>query len=443
MTKLRDISWMLSEQVEALRQHSIQTAEQVVALAQLTEPCAGLRKILGMSEHEMERFQRRLSTFLPQGADMSPMPEPAGLLGAEPNTDDFESNRSEKPWLRLLRKHGGVPREVCLIADDEEIYDQGRRGTCVAQAYAKALEHMHRIEKGRKKRFSAQWLYYRCKQRDGIPNQSGTFMSTGRQVVLEDGCCEESNWPYNPDPADHEAQGPSPAGADKNALKNRATEFIPVDSSNLKEIQAALAYGVNGKGLPLVCRIDVFPSSFNAITRRDGIWIEPLPGEIARGGHAMVVAGYKKDPETPGGGWWCAINSWGERYASENPTHAGCCWISFANMQKHGRICGVPVFSEKWVKNITTCREKDLVFSPRFTGRFPIGSKTKFPAVLSGVFLGVILSVGLMPERPVHVQTRFKIESVSPEDRLENVDFSETGSWEHVWTKILGLLGKF
>ena len=44
---------------------------------------------------------------------------------------------------------------------------------------------------------SEQFLYWYCKENDGIPHSSGTFIDVAIKGLVTTGVCKETTWPYN------------------------------------------------------------------------------------------------------------------------------------------------------------------------------------------------------------------------------------------------------
>jgi C1A family cysteine protease len=95
---------------------------------------------------------------------------------------------------------GSVP-DVNLEPEMPPVRDQAYRGTCVAHAAVADFEH-YLISNGDAERdtidLSEQFLYWNCKQHDGEPSEEGTMLSVAMPLLVTDGCCLETTWPYNP-----------------------------------------------------------------------------------------------------------------------------------------------------------------------------------------------------------------------------------------------------
>jgi hypothetical protein len=201
------------------------------------------------------------------------------------------------------------PPPVSLISKFPAIRNQQGRGTCVAFATVGYLEY-HRVQRGESaQRFSEQFVYWGCKQDDGIPSEEGTFVSTARDVIKTRGACLGRTWKYNPLPIPlNEGQGPPPAGAIAEA-QGHLKSARAVAAKDPEKIRAKL-----DQGQPVVLSVKTY-SSWDFPTVGDtGEIPMPLPGSVPDGGHAICVVGYELNPRIPGGGAFIIRNSWGKTW---------------------------------------------------------------------------------------------------------------------------------
>ena len=212
--------------------------------------------------------------------------------------------------------------------------NQGRRGTCVAHAAAAVREFLE-IQAGvadpNSIDLSEQFIYWWCKEKDNLPNVSGTYPHLGVECLVEVGAAPEEDWPYNPVPRPgDEGQGPPPEQALKDAWRYRLKRAIHLDPKDIASIKAALA-----KGKAVLFTIPIYNSWYrNRITRRFGKINMPLPGETAISAHAMALVGYVDDETAPGGGYFILRNSW-LPWGVDNPLGEGYGTIPYAFLTKH------------------------------------------------------------------------------------------------------------
>lgn len=214
-----------------------------------------------------------------------------------------------------------LPAEVSLIGGLTPPRNQGRRNSCVAFTLSAMLQQQLERAEGRTDvQLSPQFIYWACKERDGIPGDRGTNPLLAMRLLQELGACREQTWPYNPE-VDNQNPGHGPAepAALEEAARYRISGFDTIPAKSVNQIKAQLAAGRSVLlGLPIY---EHWVSTSQA--RRLGKLRKPLPGELNRGGHAMLAVGYRDDPAAQGGGYLIVRNSWGTDYAADNPDGPG------------------------------------------------------------------------------------------------------------------------
>lgn len=228
-----------------------------------------------------------------------------------------------------------LPASANLVAQMPAIRDQAHRGTCVAHAALAAVENL-RTAQSVFLDMSEQFLYWDCKQNDGIPAISGTYIGVAMPLLVNDGCCGESAWPYvgTPIPG-NESQDPPPAGAKAQALSHRIARFNQLSPTSVLDIKVELV-----RGRCVAFSIPVFNSWYqNAAVRASGDIVLPFPGEAFNGGHAMCICGYQDDPaeEPIGGGRFILRNSWDSAWGTASPHGVGFGTIPYAYIARFGR----------------------------------------------------------------------------------------------------------
>lgn len=203
-----------------------------------------------------------------------------------------------------------LPHSVDLRETMPPVYDQGRIGSCTANAIAGAIEY------GRSKmKETPDWIpsrlfvYYNERMVErSIPLDAGAVIRDGIKVCHKYGVAPEGLWPYDDTPADSDGRFPLGSLATlrptqdvyKEALKHQIVSYHTV-RQNLAQIKAALA-----DGYPVVFGFTVYESFFDSL----GVPLTkiPLPGrdENVLGGHAVVIVGYD-DTATE----FIIRNSWG------------------------------------------------------------------------------------------------------------------------------------
>lgn len=220
-----------------------------------------------------------------------------------------------------------------LVSEMPPVRNQEKRGTCVAHAALAVYEHYLNVNAAYQD-LSEQFLYWNCKRNDGIPNQEGTWLAVAIPLLQRDGCCLETTWPYNSNPiSGNEGQGPSPSGAQLEALTYRVPSYKQLSPTSVSDIKNEV---VNGRCVAF--SIPVFNSWWGSQwVAYTGDITMPVPNEIRVGGHAMCIVGYKDMPNPGlGGGRFILRNSWGANWGINSPHGAGYGTIPYAYIAKMG-----------------------------------------------------------------------------------------------------------
>lgn len=228
-----------------------------------------------------------------------------------------------------------LPQATNLIDTLRPVRHQMNRGTCVAQAATAIAEQYWLRKNGTPVDLSRQFLYWNCKRHDGIPQEEGTWISVAMPLLKDEGCPLEGIWPYNPnDVAGNEGQDPPPAGAIKSALEFAVHGFQQLSPTAVHDIKAVLA-----SGRAVAFSIPVFNSWYlNSEVQRTGDIVNPIPTEVAIGGHAMCFVGYDDRPAdfALGGGVFIVRNSWGQTWGTESIAGVGYGSIPYSYISRFG-----------------------------------------------------------------------------------------------------------
>jgi C1A family cysteine protease len=228
------------------------------------------------------------------------------------------------------------PSQVNLISQMPPIKNQGDRGTCVAFASLAVVEHYQGLQ-NQYQDMSEQFLYWDCKQNDGRPNSTGTFISVAMDVLQRDGCCIESVWPYNPSiVSGNESQNPPPSGAQTQALSYKVSPYNQLAPTAVQDLKNEVL-----RQRCVAFDIPVFNSWYQSseVARTGEITI-PIPGEKPIDGHAMCIVGYDEQDSdvAPGGGRFVIRNSWGTTaWAYQSAYQPGYGTIPYAYIAAYGQ----------------------------------------------------------------------------------------------------------
>jgi len=188
-------------------------------------------------------------------------------------------------------KAASLPESVDLRPHMPPIYDQGRLGSCTANALCCLMQALDGIQGSR------LFLYYNERALEGtITSDSGATLADGIRSLQMKGVCPETTWPYVPQQF---AQKPPPP-CYANAVKHEALSVYSVPLT-LGSLRSALA-----AGHAIAVGIKVFASFESPSVAKTGNVPLPQKGEALLGGHAVVVVGYSEVTRA-----FLVRNSWG------------------------------------------------------------------------------------------------------------------------------------
>ena len=214
------------------------------------------------------------------------------IYGWRPQPPDHRDYRfgASDPLIATL------PSRVDLRPNCPPVYDQGRIGSCTANAIAAALEFAA-IKEGQKPVTPSRlFIYWNERNVEGtVSRDAGAIIRDGIKVVNTVGACKESAWTYDDTPADP-MTGIFPAGAKARQKPNcfayryakdfDAVAYLAV-TQQIDQIRACLA-----QGFPIVFGFSVPESFESAAVAQTGQLNLPAPGEKIIGGHAVLAVGY-------------------------------------------------------------------------------------------------------------------------------------------------------
>lgn len=203
---------------------------------------------------------------------------------------------------------GPRPASVDLSHKLPPAYDQGKLGTCTANAIAAAVQYARRVL-GKPSDFtpSRLFIYYQQRKIEGsLSLDAGGQLRDGIASVANVGVCPESDWPYDnvaADPSSHlfppnaRAVKLPPPSIVQEAGKYRTISYQPL-SQDVAVLESCIA-----SGYPFVFGFNVY-GDFNEMTT---VLRKPRPDQLtALWGHAVLATGYNQSKRT-----FRIRNSWG------------------------------------------------------------------------------------------------------------------------------------
>jgi C1A family cysteine protease len=194
-----------------------------------------------------------------------------------------------------------LPPKSDLRSGFQAPYDQGALGSCTANAIAGALQFLERKEGEVPPVMPSRlFIYYNERALEGsVGSDSGAQIRDGIKVVVAEGYCPESEWPYD---IAQFARKP-PAKCYQDALRERVTQYLRL-SRDLTQLLSCLA-----SGFPFVFGFSVYESFESMRVRETGVVEMPQPLERFMGGHAVVACGYDVSEQR-----FLVRNSWGAEW---------------------------------------------------------------------------------------------------------------------------------
>jgi C1A family cysteine protease len=203
------------------------------------------------------------------------------------------------------------PQSVDLREKCPEVYDQGKLGSCTANAISFAYQ-FDELKQDTPTQFrpSRLFIYYNEREMEGtVGEDSGAEIRDGIKSINGVGVCEEKDWPY--DIAQFTVK-PTDECYDF-AKEHHSVKYERVNQTALG-IETALA-----QGIPVVFGFVVYPSFESEETEKTGQVTMPAEDEQPIGGHAVAIVGYDNEKKK-----FIVRNSWGAEWGAE-----GYCYFPY------------------------------------------------------------------------------------------------------------------
>lgn len=246
--------------------------------------------------------------------------------GWVPDLPDARDHIFAAPRLGLVNP----PPLVDLRAQLPAVYDQGKIGSCTANAIAAAVEFELLRQQLTDFIPARLFIYYNERAIEGhVDYDSGAQIRDGIKSVAHLGVCPESEWPYDDTPplTDGGTWPPQaragqrpPDSCYQDALQTVATSYHRV-IQQLDQLKGCLA-----AGFPFVFGFTVYTSFESEEVAKSGEAQLPTPGEQAIGGHAVLAVGYDDAAQR-----FLVRNSWGAAWGQ-----GGYFTLPYAYLTEHG-----------------------------------------------------------------------------------------------------------
>lgn len=192
-----------------------------------------------------------------------------------------------------------LPPRVDLRAECSPIENQGRLGSCTANALAGHLQFLEVAGGGPYKDLSRLFIYYNERAIEGtVAYDAGAMLRDGIKALAKFGVCAESTWPYDIAVFTKKPE----AACYKEGLKRRIQSYHRLQT--LDEMLNCLA-----DGFPFVFGFTVYESFESLKVAQTGVAPMPKRTERALGGHAVMACGYDQKQKR-----FLVRNSWGPQW---------------------------------------------------------------------------------------------------------------------------------
>ena len=238
--------------------------------------------------------------------------------GHLPDPEDDDSAQRYWSFSSQLRPHlAPGTGDADLRPFSSPRHDQGRTGSCVAQATVKALENLERQHLCREKgiapaalgpddhsNLSVLALYYLCREQmqpSRVNEDSGTYPSLACECLRRFGVCVEQEWPFDPDQL---FRSPS-VMAMRDAYVHKVSAYYRIKETGNDRVEAVKE--ALRASHPVVYGTDIGDN-----------WMRYRAGQVLNkpasleGGHATHLVGWLETR-----GVFIGENSWGTRWGDD------------------------------------------------------------------------------------------------------------------------------
>jgi C1A family cysteine protease len=244
---------------------------------------------------------------------------PKGLVGAVRRIAGFGWRRDLPDQRDMLYTvphpvAKNIPPRIDLRPQCPPVYDQGRIGSCTANAIAAAVEFDLRKQKAKAFTPSRLFIYYNERAMEGsVGSDAGAQIRDGIKSIARLGDCPEAECPYDDMPANPDGTFPPgakaatrpPASCYTDAVKYKAMQYQAV-SQNLADMKGCLA-----TRYPFVFGFVVYDSFETPEVAKTGKVPLPTGKDSPIGGHAVLAVGYDDAGQV-----FICRNSWGKAWGA-------------------------------------------------------------------------------------------------------------------------------
>ncbi len=248
----------------------------------------------------------------------------------------------------LKPKKADLPASIDLRQFCSPVEDQGRLGSCTANAGVGMLEYFERKAFGTHNDASRLFLYKVTRNLLGWTGDTGAFLRSTMAAMVLFGVPPETYWPYNIDNYDQEPT----AFLYAFAQSFQSISYYRLDAAGTTPESLLVRIKTNlAACLPAVFGFTVYTSISQA--DKTGKIPFPIKGESVAGGHAILAVGYDDNMKikntNPGGeemtGALLIRNSWGSGWGD-----GGYGWLPYEYILRALAVDWWSLLKAEWVE---------------------------------------------------------------------------------------------
>lgn len=235
---------------------------------------------------------------------------------------DLIDNRDKIAKFTDFNNTIDLTETIDLREECPNIYDQGKLGSCTANAIAFAYQFDEKKQK-ESDIFIPSRLFIYFNERDmesTVSSDSGASIRDGIKSINSIGVCSETDWPY-----------------DISTFTQKPSEYCYAVAKNHRTVIYKNLKGGNSNsllmhkkclesGYPFVFGIPIYESFETQEAAISGKIPMPKSDEKLLGGHALSAVGYDENNK-----WFIVRNSWGADWGD-----SGYCYIPYEYIEKYG-----------------------------------------------------------------------------------------------------------
>lgn len=215
-----------------------------------------------------------------------------------PDTNDIRDKMYSSPVF-----YHDLPPMVDLRPAMPPVYDQGRIGSCVANATGACHEYNQMKQKQTYFAPSRLFIYWGARKIEHSEHyDAGCMIRDAIKVLVAQGVCEEKEWPYV---ESRYATRPSDA-CFRHAMDHQAVLYQRLFNV-VDDMRGCLA-----SGFPFAVGLTIYESFESKQVAKTGMVPFPSKGERSKGGHAVTCVGYDNKDFT-----FIMRNSWGANWGMD------------------------------------------------------------------------------------------------------------------------------